>query len=286
MTLLTNCLVETYYLATLPARRRAAIDRAARQKEPVRVMFYHRVADEHPNDWTISTRAFARQIRWLRSRFDIVSLAEAQARITADRNRFPTACITFDDGYADNLRFAVPLLLKHELPFTYFVTTNNVLGKRPFPHDVKAGQPLEPNTPNQIRVLANVGVEVGAHTRTHADLGGPSVTPAQLNDEIAGSKRELENIIGREVRCFAFPYGMPENMSTESFRVAKQAGYRAVCSAYGGYNFPGDDPFHIRRFHADPGMARFKNWLTVDPRKLNNVCQFNPGNYQSMASAV
>ena len=57
----------------------------------------------------------------------------------------------------------------------------------------------------------------------------------------------------REVRYFAFPYGLPENMSTEAFRIARGAGYRGVCSAYGGYNFPGDDPFHIRRFHADPG---------------------------------
>ncbi|MEX0643064.1 MAG: polysaccharide deacetylase family protein, partial [Pirellulales bacterium] len=279
-------LVETYYLATLPARRRAAIDRAARSTEPVRVMFYHRVADEHPNDWTIPTREFARQIRWLRSRFDIVSLAEAQARITAGSNRFPTACITFDDGYADNMRFAVPLLLKHEIPFTYFVTTNNVLGNHPFPHDVKAGVSLTPNTPEQIRQMSVAGVEIGAHTCTHADLGAPSVTPSQLNDEIVGSKRELEDMLRREVRCFAFPYGLPENMSTEAFRVARKAGYRAVCSAYGGYNFPGDDPFHIRRFHADPGLARFKNWLTVDPRKLKNTRQFSPGDYQSMASAV
>ncbi len=280
MTLLTNCLVETYYLATLPARRRAAIDRAARQAEPVRVMFYHRVADEHPNDWTISTRGFAAQIRWLRSRFDVVSLAEAQARITAGRNRFPTACITFDDGYADNMRFAVPLLLRRKIPFTYFVSTNHVLRGQPFPHDAAAGLPLAPNTPDHLRQMADAGVEIGAHTRSHADLGAASITPAQLDDEIVGSKHDLEDTLRREVRCFAFPYGLPENLSTNAFRVARGAGYRAVCSAFGGYNFPGDDPFHIRRFHADPGLARFKNWLTVDPRKLKIAQQFDPANYR------
>ena len=154
-----------YYWATLPARRRAAIDRAARHMEPVRILFYHRVADEHPNDWTMSTRSFAAQIRWLRARFDLVSLAEAQARIAAGRNRWPTACITFDDGYADNMRFAVPLLLKHQVPFTYFVSTSHVLGGRPFPHDVQAGQPLGPNTPAHLRQLAAAGVEIGGHTR-------------------------------------------------------------------------------------------------------------------------
>jgi peptidoglycan/xylan/chitin deacetylase (PgdA/CDA1 family) len=280
MTLLSNCLVETYYLATLPARRRAAIDRAARHAEPIRVMFYHRVADDHPNDWTISTRGFAAHIGWLRERFDIVSLAEAQARITAGRNRFPTACITFDDGYADNLKFAVPLLLRHKIPFTYFVSTNHTLRGAHFPHDIAAGVPLAPNTPHNLCHLANASVEIGAHTRSHADLGAASITQSQLEDEIVGSKRELENAIQREVRCFAFPYGLRENLSTKAFRVARKAGYRAVCSAYGGYNFPGDDPFHIRRFHADPGLSRFKNWLTVDPRKLKSSRHFDPGDYR------
>jgi peptidoglycan/xylan/chitin deacetylase (PgdA/CDA1 family) len=286
MPLLTDCLIETYYLATLPVRRRAAIDRAAQQTEPVRVMFYHRVADEHPNDWTISTRGFAAQIRWLRDRFDLVSLAEAQARITAGRNHIPTACITFDDGYADNMRFAVPLLVRHKIPFTYFVSTNHVLGNQPFPHDVATGVPLAPNTPSNLRQLIDFGVEIGAHTRTHADLGATSVTHSQLQDEIVGSKQDLENAIHREVRCFAFPYGLPQNMSTDAFRVAREAGFRAVSSAYGGYNFPGDDAFHIRRFHADPGMSRFKNWLTVDPRKLRNAQNFDPGNYHNSISGI
>jgi peptidoglycan/xylan/chitin deacetylase (PgdA/CDA1 family) len=269
-----------YYWATLPARRQAAIVRAARHAEPVRILFYHRVADEFPNDWTISTRAFAEQLRWLRSRFDLVSLSEAQARIASGRNRWPTACITFDDGYADNLRFAVPLLVKHQVPFTYFVSTSHVLGGRPFPHDVSAGQPLGPNTPAQLRQLAAAGVEIGAHTRRHVDLGGD--VPAEvLVDEIIRCKWELEEAIEREVRYFAFPYGQHENLSAAAFRVALDAGYSAVCSAYGGYNFPGDDPFHLRRFHADPEIVRFKNWLTVDARKLRKHRDYDPGDYRT-----
>src|SRR4029079_13250485 len=116
-------LLNSYYWAMLPQRRRAATARAAQGREPVQILFYHRVADDHPNDWTIGTRAFARQIEWLRRRFDIVSLAEAQSPISSGRNDRPTACITFDDGYADNRRSAIPLLLNHAIPFTYFVST-------------------------------------------------------------------------------------------------------------------------------------------------------------------
>jgi peptidoglycan/xylan/chitin deacetylase (PgdA/CDA1 family) len=284
MSLLKDSLLESYYLATLPARRRSAVRRAACETEPVRVMFYHRVADSWPNDWTISSRKFAEQVNWLRIRFDIVTLAEAQARIVAGRNRIPTACITFDDGYAENMQFAVPMLVERRIPFTNFVSTNYVLNGRPFPHDVAAGTPLPPNSLADLRRMAEEGVEIGAHTCSHIDLGAP-LSIAQLDKEIAGCKHELEQAIGREVRYFAFPYGLPQNLSPAAFRVAYRAGFRGVCSAYGGYNFPGDDPFHIRRFHADAQMIRFKNWLTVDPRKLRSPLVFDPANYRDEDAA-
>jgi peptidoglycan/xylan/chitin deacetylase (PgdA/CDA1 family) len=261
-------LLGAYYWATLPARQRAASVRAASHCAPVRIMFYHRVANEHPNDWTISTRTFAKQVRWLRRRFDLVTLAEAQRRIASGRNDRPSACITFDDGYADNMRFALPFLAKYEIPYTYFVATEFVETGRPFPHDAAAGEPLIPNSPGQLRRLAAAGAEIGAHTRNHVNLGDCDSTD-QLIDEIQGGKLELEQMIGRPVRYFAFPFGLKEHLSAEAFRIAADAGYAGVCSAYGGYNFPGDDPFHLRRFHADREMVRFKNWLTVDPRKLN-----------------
>src|SRR5215475_1817044 len=153
-----QALLNSYYWATVPSRQRAAAARAIQGREPIQILFYHRVADDRPNAWTIGTDAFARQIEWLRSRFDIVSLAEAQSRIASGRNDRPTACITFDDGYADNRRSAIPLLLTQGIPFTYFVSTNHVLGGERFPHDVKAGQPLGVNTLAHLRELAAAGV--------------------------------------------------------------------------------------------------------------------------------
>lgn len=270
--------LSAYYLATLPARRRAAARRAAAYREPVSILFYHRVADQYPNSWTISTQLFARQITWLRARFELVSLAEAQARIRSGRNDRPTACITFDDGYADNMLFAIPLLLKHHIPFTYFVSTRHVLGGTPFPHDVVAGRPLAPNTPADLRYLSASGVEIGGHTRRHVDLG--RLNGQQLWHEIAGCKLDLENTICQRIRYFAFPFGLHQNMSGEAFHVALEAGFEGVCSAYGGYNLPGDDSFHLRRIHADPSMVRFKNWLTIDPRKVRIQRDFDPGNFR------
>jgi len=251
--------------------------RQEQKTEPVQILFYHRIADATQNPWTMDCENFAKQVDWLTQRFDIVTLAEAQRRIRSGANDRPTAVITFDDGYADNCDFALPLLLDQNVPFVYFVTSGNVLSGEPFPHDIARREPLQPNSVADIRELAEAGVEIGAHTRTHANLA--QVPEQQLYDEIVGSKIDLEDITGQPVKHFAFPFGQHENMSPAGFRIAYQAGLASVSSAYGGYNFPGGDGFHLERVHADPEFLRFRNWLSVDRRRVSNTTSFDPGHY-------
>ena len=246
------------------ARRLAHLSAAG--KAPWSVLFYHRVADDRANPWTITTPAFEQQMRWLKARFEMVSLAEGQRRIRSARNDRPAVTITFDDGYADNSRHALPLLLELDIPCTYFVTSHNILAGRPFPHDVKQGYPCAPNTPAEIRDLAAAGIDIGAHTQTHADLGRAN-DPRMLAEELQIGQRELEDITGMPVRYFAFPYGQKVNLGRESMDVARST-YDGVCSAYGGYNFPGDDSFQIQRIGVDEELVRLRNWLSLDPRKV------------------
>jgi peptidoglycan/xylan/chitin deacetylase (PgdA/CDA1 family) len=271
--------IQMYYLASLPMRRRKAAQMAAAGTAPITVLFYHRVADEHPNDWTIATDRFKSQIEWIRARYEIISLLEAQQRISSATSCTPAVCITFDDGYSDNCSVAIPWLIEQGVPFTYFVATDHIIEARPFEHDIRLGAPLEPNTCEQLRQMAAAGVELGAHTRGHVDLGALN-DEQTLHEEIVGSKRDLEAITGRPVRYFAFPYGLQSNLSEAAFRIAFAAGFWGVCSAYGDYNVPGDDPFHIHRIHGDPSWARFCNSLTLDPRKLQKVRRFRPGDYR------
>jgi len=270
-------LLAAYYHGTLPYRRWANAGAAKAGAAAVMVLFYHRVADGQPNGWTISNDLFARQIEWLKGRFDLVSLEEAQRRIRHADSRRPSVSITFDDGYAENCQTALPLLVKERIPCTYFVSTGHVLEGRPFPHDVAAGTPLPPNTIEQLQMLAAAGVEIGAHTRTHADLGRIH-DPKRLHDEVVAARDELQTVLGRPVRYFAFPFGLHANLTEEAFDLAREAGYEAVCSAYGGYNFPGDDPFHLQRIHADGDMIRLMNWVTVDPRKRAAVKRYDHKN--------
>jgi peptidoglycan/xylan/chitin deacetylase (PgdA/CDA1 family) len=231
------------------------------------ILFYHRVADDHPNPWTIPNDLFEKQIRWIQGRFEIVSLAEAQRRIKSGCNFRPTVSITFDDGYADNCSRALPFLMRHGIPCTYFVTLANIESRVAFPHDAQAGIPLEPNSLQEVRFLSDNGIEIGAHTRTHCDIG--RVTDRRvLIDEIAVVKHDLERYLERPVRYFAIPYGMPWNISQAALEIAREAGYAGICLASGGYNLPDGDGFQLQRIHGDPEMLRLKNWLTFDRRKL------------------
>jgi len=256
-----------YYYASLPVRYVVA-NRLRRQGQaPLCVLFYHRVGEGHPNQWSISPPVFRAHMRWLMDHVELVSLQEIQDRIRSGKNDRVRVAVTFDDGYAENCEHAIPFLIENGIPATYFVSLRYVLEQQPFPHDVQAGQPLPPNSIEQLRGIASQGIEIGGHTRTHCDVR--SITRVdELIDEVVTATHELRNLIGRPIRYFAFPYGQRSNLSAAAVELARRAGFEGVCSAYGAYNHPGGDAFHIRRFHADPGFLRLKNWITLDPRKL------------------
>jgi peptidoglycan/xylan/chitin deacetylase (PgdA/CDA1 family) len=261
----SNLAIAAWYYASLPYRWCANAAAARAHRSAVMVLFYHRVADCDLTEWTITNDLFREQIDYLQANFDLISLPEAQRRIVEGNVR-PAVAITFDDGYAENCERALPLLIERRVPVTYFVTTHYVRTGEPFPHDLTRGAPFRPNTIAEIRDLAAAGIEIGAHTRTHPDLG-PIADPARIADEVLGGRDELADWLGRPIRYFAFPFGQHANMRPEVFRLCREAGMAGVASAYGGYNFPGDDPFHLQRIHGDPDMLRIANSLSVDPRK-------------------
>lgn len=266
-------LLELYYHGSMPYRRRRNRRLAEMGRAPVIVLVYHRVADDAANLWTRPNRLFEQEIRWLKRTCELVSLEEAQRRIRLRMNHEPCVSITFDDGYADNCRHALPLLVAEQVPCTYFVTTRNVLEGVPFEHDLRMGNNLTVNTIQELRELAAAGIEIGAHTRTHADLGATSDSGV-LHDEVVTAGEELQAALGRPVRYFAFPYGQHRNLNAAAFHIAYEAGYEAACSAYGGYNYPGDDAFHIQRIGVDGPTIRLRNWIAGDPVKERRTRRF------------
>ncbi|MEM7783718.1 MAG: polysaccharide deacetylase family protein [Planctomycetota bacterium] len=266
-------LIEMYRCLSIPYRQARYVRMVNRGQVPVIVLFYHRVSDQWPNRWTISCKDFERQINWLESTFEIVDLNECQRRIESGHNSVPTLAITFDDGYAENCEFALPLLIERRIPVTYFVTTQHTVYQQPFQHDLDVGQRLATNTIESLRALDLAGVEIGAHTRTHPDLGAIKC-PQKLVDELVHSSNEVSKRIGRKIQHFAFPFGQLSNLNRDAFRILKEAGFKSVCSAYGGWNAIGQESFHLQRLHGDPNFSRIRNWLTFDPR-IDRVKRFD-----------
>jgi peptidoglycan/xylan/chitin deacetylase (PgdA/CDA1 family) len=265
MAFLKSLLIGGYTAATKPWRQWMRNRLAREGKLPVTGLFLHRIADEYPNDWTLSVDRFGKLLNWLQDHVDLVSAEEAQRRIIAGNRGRIAVNLSFDDGYADNCLHAIPALLSRKIPFTYFVTTHNVRYGKPFPHDVRMGQPLAPNSIDEIKALADAGVEIGVHTRTHANLGSIARVD-ELHAEIVGARDDIERWIGSTPRYFAFPYGLPPNLNPQAIQLIFDEHFHGYCSAYGGYNWPGTQCFHLLRFHADPDLTRVKNWLTLDPR--------------------
>jgi peptidoglycan/xylan/chitin deacetylase (PgdA/CDA1 family) len=266
-------LIDAYRFTTAPLRawQKSMLMRAGQL--PIYILFYHRVSDVHPNPWTIGCSDFQAHLDWLAKNFQLVSLKTAQLAIASGYNRTPMVAITFDDGYAENLEFAIPLMLERRIPLTYFVTLGNILQQRPFEHDIVFGQPLPVNSIESIRAMSNAGIEIGAHTRNHIDLGDVS-DPEILFDEVIASGRELAFQISKPVRYFAFPFGQRNNLNRTAFRLLKDEGYLGACTTLGAANSIGSDSFQLSRLHGDPSLARIKNWLNFDPR-LTTVDRFD-----------
>jgi hypothetical protein len=61
---------------------------------------------------------------------------------------------------------------------------------------------------------------------------------------------------------------LKSNLNHAAAAMARADGIQAVVSAYGGYNTPGDDSFHLQRCHGDPELERIRNAVTFDPRHV------------------
>ena len=125
--------------------------------------------------------------------------------------------------------------------------------------------PSELNLPNQmlrwedIRQMSRQGISFGAHTVTHPVLS--RVSAHQLQKEVLGSKRTIENRLQTEVAHFAYPFGQIADYGLQAKQVVSDAGFKTAVTTIWGVNEPGVDLFELRRFapwESDPAEFRLK----------------------------
>ena len=147
------------------------------------VLAYHRIGRPVPDggpDW-VSAERFRSHLRYLKRRYEIVTVGEALERLRGGRvgNR-PLLSVTFDDGYADNVTVALPILIEEACRATLYPTLEAIEeGRAPWTHRL-------------ARDLQRV-MESGSHDDETA--GTPAMIASFLTEGRSRSRRALESRI-------------------------------------------------------------------------------------------
>lgn len=162
--------------------------------------------------------------------------------------------VTFDDGHVSNFSVAEPLLDKHGLKATFFITV---------------GRPgVNPKTMawTEMRELARRGHSVQSHGWSHKFLVHCSST--ELREELSRSKNILEDHLGAPVDSISMPGG---RWNTKVLRAAAEIGYRRVYTS----DFWSKRTFHgevevLGRFmvRSDMSLAQIERWISTDMNSL------------------
>lgn len=189
--------------------------------------FYHDVLPEYDRD-------LRRHLRAYRDLGSMVSWDEALDVLAGRRTLTgPTFCLSFDDGHSTWRDVAAPILDDLKIPATFFLTTDLI------------GRPGN-LTWADCRDLADAGHTLGSHTLTHPRLA--DCDPAELERQVAGSKAEIEDRVGLEVKDFAAPYGAPGvDVNDREVEAATAAGYRSFATTARLPMHAGDSPMWIQR---------------------------------------
>ncbi len=184
------------------------------------VLMYHRInAINEMKDMTVSPKNFRRQMEYVRSFYNVLSLRDIVARRGTVSDEDAIA-VTFDDGFRDNYTQALSILKEYNIPATIFVVMGYV--------NQEYGL-----TKQHMMEMKTSSIEFGAHTMTHPLLSAIDKNTAIA--EITESKTVLEDLLGSPVIHFAYPYGKRgRDFTDEAIEIVKNAGFEAAFSTDNG----------------------------------------------------
>ncbi|HEX2252136.1 MAG TPA: polysaccharide deacetylase family protein [Thermoanaerobaculia bacterium] len=225
------------------------------------VLMYHHVhpapldpPPRHPGSY-LTPEDFAAQLDRLAAwGFTTPTLAEAAAGVGDHRPR-RRVVLTFDDGCRCFAEQVVPALRARGQRATVFAVSGALGGHNRW--DEAEGERREAlMDAGELAAVADAGMEVGSHGRGHRDLA--LLQGAELEAEVAGSRRDLEAVVGRPVTTFCYPWG---RLSPSAREAVRGAGYAAAVSIHGHAGAAAGDRWAVPRMIVAPGEGRFELWL-------------------------
>ena len=229
----------------------AAVDRVRPRRRGVTVLIYHRVGGGSGLQIDLPAATFEQQVAELAGR--VVDLDTALDRLAgpAPADEPDPVVLTFDDGTADFVDVALPILERHRVPAVLYVATDFVERQQPFPVDGR------PASWAALRDAASTGlVTFGSHTHTHALLD--RLDPVRVDDELDRSVALLQERLGVAVDHFAYPKAVAG--SAEADRAVRQLFRSAALSGTKTNRYLSTDPHRLSRspIQVADGMRWFR----------------------------
>jgi peptidoglycan/xylan/chitin deacetylase (PgdA/CDA1 family) len=231
------------------------------------ILTYHSIDDSGS---AISTDAatFRRHVEWIVARgvrvVPPVELARAPAGTDA-------LALTFDDGFRNFASAAWPLLRAHGLSATLYVASGWVGRTNGWGRWAGVNVPELPLlTWDELGRMAEEGLQLGAHSRTHPDLR--RVEEGRLADEVVGSAEEIRERTGVRPETFAYPYGEHDARVLPVVRTAFDAACTTELRPFGdgedAHLLPRLDAFYLRRAGRLEawGTRSFKRYIALRSR--------------------
>jgi len=181
------------------------------------VLMYHHVGPPQPDSEPalfVSAARFEAHLRFLKRKGYRGIRASDWSSWMRDAKPLPekSVLLTFDDAIAELNEYAFPALERYGFNAVVFVPTSCVGKGNLWNHSL--GYKWRPClNAEQIRYWSMRGFEFGAHSRNHPDL--TELNESALQDEVAGSRTDLERIAGSPVISFAYPYGHYNSAAAE-----------------------------------------------------------------------
>lgn len=202
-------------------------------KKSAPILLYHRITNlsNDPIKLAVSPESFENHLIFLKEHYDIISLTELSHRLVTGTLTGNETAITFDDGYNDNLTNALPILEKHNVPATIFITTGQLGMRAHFEWDMEYPESDRASFLNvdEIKELCkNPLITIGAHTENHARLA--NLSAEEQREEILKSKQTLEQITGQKIKHFAYPFGGLYDFNTMSKQLVEELGFEFAYS--------------------------------------------------------
>ena len=205
------------------------------------ILAYHSL-DDSGSVLSTSPQVFAEQMRILQELdVEVIPLTKIREVLEGESASKPSVAITFDDGFRNVYEHGFRILQRYGFPATIFLVTDYCGKMNDWP-----SQPLHIKrypllTWNEIREMSQGTIDFGSHTQTHSDL---TMLPThRVEEELLGSKRKIEDAIGRPVDLFAYPYGALD----DTVRKIVQTHFNLSCSTSLGFVGRQSDLFALER---------------------------------------